>query len=274
VQATPELQASKAAVEDLKERILLMRRKALDSETMVDNICKDLRQLDFAKKNLTVSISGLKRLGMLTQGVERLAEACEHKQYEQAQGLLEATGSLLTSFNAFKGVPLVSEVTHQRSQIIKELRLQLLEDFRDLNNTAPEVLASACRVVEVLGSEVKDEVTQLLVSHFVDPYRQQFEPGRESSDLESIDRRYTWLRRCLREFQYNLEKVFPLQWRLNAVISREFCEVTKTHLMNSLKEASQTPPVWSQLFRRPYSSSATWTSASPTRQCPQQQGWS
>jgi hypothetical protein len=42
-----------------------MKEKAEQSEVMVQEICRDIRKLDFAKKHITTTITALHRLAML-----------------------------------------------------------------------------------------------------------------------------------------------------------------------------------------------------------------
>ena len=42
-----------------------IKRKANESEVMVEEICRDIRKLDYAKKHITTTITALNRLGML-----------------------------------------------------------------------------------------------------------------------------------------------------------------------------------------------------------------
>ena len=42
-----------------------MKEKAEQSEVMVQEICRDIKKLDFAKKNITTTITALHRLAML-----------------------------------------------------------------------------------------------------------------------------------------------------------------------------------------------------------------
>ncbi len=44
-------------------------------------MCKDLKSLDIAKKNLTFSIDALKKFIMMVDAIEKLREACEAKKY-------------------------------------------------------------------------------------------------------------------------------------------------------------------------------------------------
>lgn len=46
-------------------KILEIKTKAEQSETMVQEICRDIKKLDFAKKHITTTITALHRLNML-----------------------------------------------------------------------------------------------------------------------------------------------------------------------------------------------------------------
>ena len=64
-----DLTAAKAAIEELFGKIREIRRKAEASEIMVQEICRDIRKLDFAKTHLTHTITALRRLAMLVNAV-------------------------------------------------------------------------------------------------------------------------------------------------------------------------------------------------------------
>jgi hypothetical protein len=53
-------------------------------------MCKDLKSLDIAKKNLTFSIDALKKFIMMVDAIEKLRNACENKEYEMIANLLSA----------------------------------------------------------------------------------------------------------------------------------------------------------------------------------------
>lgn len=46
-------------------KIREIKGKAEQSETMVQEICRDIKKLDFAKKHITTTITALHRLNML-----------------------------------------------------------------------------------------------------------------------------------------------------------------------------------------------------------------
>ena len=71
-----DLTAAKAAFEELFGKIREIRRKAEASEIMVQEICRDIRKLDFAKTHLTHTITALRRLAMLVNAVGALLPPC------------------------------------------------------------------------------------------------------------------------------------------------------------------------------------------------------
>lgn len=72
-------QDGRAALEDAQKvikhlfvHIKDIKDKAEQSEEVVKEITRDIKQLDFAKKNLTASITTLNHLHMLVEGVDNL----------------------------------------------------------------------------------------------------------------------------------------------------------------------------------------------------------
>ena len=66
------LAAAARAAASLSLRVSDVGAKAAASEALVDDICRDVRALDAAKKNLTRGIAALRRLGMLSAAVDQL----------------------------------------------------------------------------------------------------------------------------------------------------------------------------------------------------------
>ena len=59
-------------MEELFEKIKEIKLKASQSESMVQEICADIKKLDYAKNHLQTSITSLNRLQMLVNAVEQL----------------------------------------------------------------------------------------------------------------------------------------------------------------------------------------------------------
>ncbi len=67
--ARHDLSTAKATIGELFGKIHEIRRKAEQSDAMVQEICRDIKKLDHAKKHLTSTITALRRLAMLVNAV-------------------------------------------------------------------------------------------------------------------------------------------------------------------------------------------------------------
>ena len=66
VKAKKDLSDAEKAIDELFSKINEIKTKAEQSESMVHEICRDIKALDYGKRNLTTSITTLKRLHMLS----------------------------------------------------------------------------------------------------------------------------------------------------------------------------------------------------------------
>ncbi len=65
--AREELRKINEQSAELVDRIESVKAKAEMSETMVKSICSEIRLLDYAKRNITFTITSLKRMIMLSK---------------------------------------------------------------------------------------------------------------------------------------------------------------------------------------------------------------
>ena len=103
-QATRDVEEAKTAIRELFEKIRDMKAKAEQSEVMVQEICRDIKQLDFAKRHLQTTITALKRLHMLVTAVDQLQGVAKAKHYRESANLLDAVRQLLTHFESYAQV--------------------------------------------------------------------------------------------------------------------------------------------------------------------------
>lgn len=82
-----------------------IKTKAEKSEELVFQMCKDIKSLDVAKKNLTFSIAALKKFIMMLTAIEKLRESCVTKKYKDVGMLLEAFSELSAYFVKFQNIP-------------------------------------------------------------------------------------------------------------------------------------------------------------------------
>jgi vacuolar protein sorting-associated protein 53 len=70
--AAKDITEAKEAIHELHSKIKDIKSKADQSELMVQEICRDIKQLDYAKRHLQTTITALKRLHMLVTAVNQL----------------------------------------------------------------------------------------------------------------------------------------------------------------------------------------------------------
>ena len=70
-----ELITAKGSIGELHDTMGQILEEANQTQTKVDVICKDIRAMDHAKKNLTQSISILENFGTLTDALNDLKES-------------------------------------------------------------------------------------------------------------------------------------------------------------------------------------------------------
>ena len=81
-QAARDIADAKDSIGDLHAKIIEIKKKAEASEMMVQDICRDIKQLDVAKRHLTVAINTLSRLQTLTSAVRELEMHTSRRAYE------------------------------------------------------------------------------------------------------------------------------------------------------------------------------------------------
>lgn len=77
--ARQDLTNAKLTIDALFGKIRDIQRKAEQSELMVQEICRDIKKLDYAKKHLTSTITALRRLAMLVTAIGGWAGAGQAK---------------------------------------------------------------------------------------------------------------------------------------------------------------------------------------------------
>ena len=238
--AKEDLGQAQHGIEDLSERITEIKVKAEQSETKVQEICRDIKKLDYAKRHLTNTITAFRRLSMLMGAIQNLQEVADKRDYRETANLLEAVNQLASHFESFNQIPKVCELRGQLSAIKSGLRAIIFDDFiyataRD--EISPETidkLTHACRVVEAIDSHVKDELISRICNKEMSAYQQIFSTNEApSTKLEKTDRRYLWMKKLLTRKQAFWD-VFPKSWEMSSLLCTTFCKITKAHLSETL----------------------------------------
>lgn len=251
--AKEDLAAATHAVKELMYKIREIKMKAEQSETMVQEICRDIKKLDFAKKHITTTITALHRLTMLVSAVEQLQVMASKRQYKEAAAQLEAVNQLCSHFEAYRDVPKITELREKFKNIKQILKSHVFSDFSSLG-TGKETeetnllqqLSDACLVVDALEPSVREELVKNFCSKELTSYRQIFE-GAELAKLDKTERRYAWIKRRLRTNE-EIWKIFPPSWHVAYLLCIQFCKLTRTQLVEILDNLKEKPDVGTLLM--------------------------
>ncbi|KAG2602718.1 hypothetical protein PVAP13_5KG704800 [Panicum virgatum] len=233
---------------ELVHKIHEIKTKAEQSESMVQEICRDIKKLDCAKRHITTTITALHRLTMLVSAVEQLQVMASKRQYKEAAAQLEAVNQLCSHFEAYRDVPKITELREKFKNIKKILKSHVFSDFSSLG-TGKETedpmllqqLSDACLVVDALEPSVREELVKNFCSKELTSYRQIFE-GAELAKLDKTERRYAWIKRRLRSNE-DTWKIFPPSWHVDYLLCIQFCKITRAQLVDILNNLKEKPDV-------------------------------
>ncbi|MED6151359.1 HIT domain protein [Stylosanthes scabra] len=251
--AKEDLAAATRAVEELMYKIREIKTKAVQSETMVKEICRDIKKLDFAKKHITTTITALHRLTMLVSAVEQLQIMASKRQYKEAAAQLEAVNQLCSHFEAYRDVPKIIELREKFKNIKQILKSHVFSDFSSLG-TGKETeetnllqqLSDACLVVDALEPSVREELVNNFCNRELTSYEQIFE-GAELAKLDKTERRYAWIKRRMRSNE-EIWKIFPSSWHVLYRLCILFCKKTRKQLEDILSNLKEKPDVGTLLL--------------------------
>lgn len=253
-QALADLREAKAAVQQLFHKIHDIRGKAEQSEVMVQEICRDIKQLDYAKRHLQTTLTALKRLHMLVNAVDQLELTASQRNYKEAASLLEAVNQLFTHFDGYANVSKIVELHSTVRTLQEEMGGQIFADFRSIgpldsleeNFTSEDELnalftnlSAACAVVDALGRTTREKLIRSFCEEQLVAYNRLFGDNGECAGLEQADKRYPWFYHLLTTIEERLERIFPRHWLMSRRICIQFCETTRTHLLAQI--GSHTP---------------------------------
>lgn len=188
-----EIQKSAQTTKEIVKEVSTIKEKAEKSENLVIEMCKDIKSLDVAKKNLTFSITALKKFIMMLTAIDKLREHCELRRYRDVSNLLMAFEELAGYFRKYENIAQITELYKEKDGIIRELKLQIEEDFvtfsKGTSNLKTQTLGEMCEVVEVLGVGFKNEIVKRVCNLILKPYVDTFKHS-ENANLENTERRY------------------------------------------------------------------------------------
>eukprot|EP01041_Mallomonas_annulata_P011803 gene11803-24725_t len=258
-QASRDISEAQTSITELFEKIHDIKSKASQSERMVQEICADIKKLDYAKTHLQSTITSLKRLQMLITAVGQLELMASEYHYREVANLYDAVKQLLTHFDRYTSVPKITEVKGRVDAIQSDLRRHVHSSFRELGQLVDSVssdadtpnddsyssggsgakaLADACMVVDALGPAARLDLLEEFVQLQMLPYEKHFAPGKSYFSLDQVDQRWNWFKRLIRVVDKRFASVFPLQWKVPQRLCLQFITRTRMHLVALLSTSS------------------------------------
>jgi hypothetical protein len=240
------MQSAKDELAKLFRKIESVRTRAIETEQTITSMTADIKRLDGTKRNLTLSMTALKRLQMLTTAYEQLRGLAKTRQYRECASLLQAVLQLMRHFNSYRSIDQIATLSRNVAELQRELLEQVCEDF-EIAFAKGEVaakkatLAEACLVMDALGENARSRLVTWYVNTQLREYRQVFRGNDEAGSLDNIGRRYSWFRRMLKTYEDEHAGIFPLQWRVNEVLANSFCEGTRDDFKGILERSMRRP---------------------------------
>jgi vacuolar protein sorting-associated protein 53 len=236
------MQLAKAELAVLFRKIESVRTRAFETEQTITSMTADIKRLDGTKRNLTLSMTALKRLQMLTTAYEQLRGLAKSRQYKECASLLSAVLQLMRHFNSYRSIDQIATLSRNVADLQRELLEQVCEDFeiafaKGEVGTKKAVLSEACLVMEALGENARARLVTWYVNTQLREYRQVFRGNDEAGSLDNIGRRFSWFKRMLKTYEDEHTGIFPLNWRVDEVLANAFCDGTRDDFTGILERS-------------------------------------
>ncbi|KAF2636336.1 hypothetical protein P280DRAFT_510570 [Massarina eburnea CBS 473.64] len=236
------IQDAKVELADLFKKIESVRERAMQTEQTITEMTADIKRLDNTKRNLTLSMTALKRLQMLTTAYEQLRGLSKSRQYRECAQLLQAVIQLVAHFKSYRSIDQIATLSRNVADLQRELLEQMCEDFevvfaKDEVAQRRPMLSEACLVIEALGDHARTRVVNWYCNTQLREYRHVFRGNDEAGSLDNISRRYSWFNRMMKTYDAEHAPIFPSNWKVNEMLANSFCEGTRDDFKAILQRA-------------------------------------
>ncbi|KAI1137286.1 Vps53-like protein [Hypoxylon sp. FL0543] len=236
------MQSAQAELAGLFKKIETVRSRAIQTEQNITSMTADIKRLDGTKRNLTLSMTALKRLQMLTTAYEQLRGLAKTRQYRECASLLQAVLQLMRHFNSYRSIDQIATLSRGVGELQRELLEQVCEDF-EIAFAKGEVgarratLVEACGVMDALGDNARARLVTWYVNTELREYRQVFRGNDEAGSLDNIGRRYAWFKRMMKVYEEEHAAIFPPHWRVGETLAMAFCDGTRDDYKGILEKS-------------------------------------
>ncbi|KAE9986575.1 hypothetical protein EG328_002478 [Venturia inaequalis] len=238
------IQKAKSELADLFKKIEGVRERAVQTEQAITDMTADIKRLDGTKRNLTLSMTALKRLQMLTTAYEQLRGLAKTRQYRECAQLLQAVIQLMAHFKSYRSIDQIAILSRNVADLQRELLEQVCEDF-EMAFTKGDVgvkrgmLGEACLVMDALGEHARVRLVNWYCNTQLREYRKLFRGNDEAGSLDNISLRYSYFNRMLKTYDTEHASIFPAYWRAGEMLASAFCEGTRDDYKGILERSTR-----------------------------------
>lgn len=237
-----ELDKATTIISELMQRVNDMKSQAKKSEQTVNEITCDIKQLDNAKRNLTSAVTMLNNLHILVESVEKLKEIYNRNEYRQTASILAGIQDVMKQFSGYKHIPQINHLSSEIDRLCDNITERINFDFKrvfevptakhSLSKDDIKLIAEACLVVSLLGDETRESLISWFLELQLTEYSALFKDSQISmSSLNGVDKRYSWLKKHILEFEEKYGFLFPPPWQMSERMAVEFCRLTRESLV-------------------------------------------
>lgn len=236
------IEAAQSNLSSLFANIDSVQKRASETQRTITEMTVDIKRLDATKRNLTHSMTALKRLQMLSSAYEQLRVLRTAKQYRECAGLLAAVMQLMAHFKSYRSIEQIATLSKGVADMQREMLEQICEDFEVAfakGEVQPRraMLSDACGVIDALGDYARQRLVTWYCNTELREYRQVFRGSEEAGSLDNIGRRYSWFMRLLKKYDAEHTALFPAAWGVSEVLANTFCEGTRDDFKEILQKA-------------------------------------
>ncbi|KAG5439871.1 hypothetical protein PCANB_000153 [Pneumocystis canis] len=235
----------KESFQELIQEIESMQSRAFQTENLVTEITADIKQLDQAKRNITLSMIVLKRLQMLAIAYEQLKFLTRAKQYGEIACFLEAVFELTSYFKSFRSVDQIAMLCSNIYELKKNLLEQACMDFENIFISSMDFdqkvskLQDICIMLDILEKNAKERILSWYCDIQLREYCTVFRGNDEAASLDNIARRYAWIKRILKLYDEKHSKMFPESWNTDKKLCQSFCINTSRDIQEVLSKSGK-----------------------------------
>jgi hypothetical protein len=216
-----------------------------DTGSTINSMTANIKKLDQSKKNLTFTMTTLKRLQMLVTAYDRLEKQLENekqiKKYLEIKQLLSAVLELNAYFQDFKSIDDVNKLHKLISSMKNKIVNDIFHDFELEYNEEliNDELIEACHILESLGEAYVNQLETWYINTALKDITEIFRSTEEAGSLDNLNRRFIYFQNILSNFESKHLKNFPKSWNMVLKLTESFCTYTKNDLKEVLGKESR-----------------------------------